>query len=353
MQGEKSDVQVMLEGVGLFSKAGRVSGVKYPALKLRSQMLSGHVPSVKVGGDRLSGPKARSFLPKSVLDQLVEESKEEETEKAHQSVEINPASNRKSHKNRFKLPRANQTPPIGAYNCSFSLVERRIRTANFHLRPKTHRRSELPVRPDHFHSTFSPQAHVPSPVSFEKQVARPSILTQSTGVHEGRFIPFNDLSTVISKYHRVPSPHISHSKPQNPTRNSEFGPSFNTYQASYSLVQEDLGKGGALFDKQTSRPSNSLQIHDLEYKSSFRLVEKRGTAANFRTFQREKRVKSPLPAFMCEGVSRMSLDILMEKGLEMNSFSAEKSAESPQKSVRTATTQFSPSPRYFHRLRTN
>jgi hypothetical protein len=352
MQGEKSDVQIMLEGVGLFSKAGKVSGVKYPALKLRSQMLSGYAPSIKVDGGRLSGPRARSFLPKSVLDQLVEESREEEAERANQSVEINTGCGSKSRKNRFKLPKASLTPPIGAYNCSFSLVERRIRTANFHLRPKTQRRSELPACPDHLDSPSPPQAHVPSPVSFEKQAARPSILTQSTDVHEGRFVPFNDLSTVISKYHRVASPDIARSKRGNHMRNSGFGPSFNTYRASYSLVQEDLGKGGAQFDKQTSRPSNSLQMHDLEYERSFRLVEKRVTAPNFCKSQKEKRLESPLPAFMCEGVSRLSLNVLMDKGLEMNSFSAEKSSESPQKTVRTSS-QFSPSPRRFHRLRTN
>lgn len=351
MQEEKSNVQVMLEGVGLFSKAGKVCGVKYPALKLRSQLLSGHAPTIKVTFGRASGPKARSFIPKSILDKLAEDSRDFEDERMNKTLEISPGRSQ-SHTDRFKPPAAALTPPIGAYNCSFSLVERRIRTANFHLRPQTKRRSEPPICPNHLESPRLLEPHVPSPISFEKQSARPSILTLSAGVHEGRFVLFNDMPTAYSKYRRVPSPDIARSKGKSHVRNRGFGPSFNTYQASYRLVQENLAHCAADFSKQTSRPPNALQMHDLDYERSFRLVEKRITAPDFCKSQKEKMHNSPLPAFMREGVSRLSLNTLMDKGLEMNNFAARKSSESPSKAGKTST-QSSPSPRRFQRLRTN
>jgi len=341
----------MLEGVGLFSKAGKGCGVKYPALKLRSQLLSGHVPSVKVGSGRVSGPKTRSFLPKSVLDQLLQEGRELEDERGNKSMEVSPGGDSQPRTDRFKPPPAALSPPIGAYNCSFSLVERRTCTANFLLRPQTKRRSESPICPHRLESPRVLIPHIPSPISFEKQAVRPSILTLSADVHEGRFELFNSMPTAYSKYRRVPSPDLARSKGKTHIRNRAFGPSFNTYRASYRLVQNNFGKGAADFSKQTGRPSNALQMHDLDYERSFKLVEKRITAPDFCKSQKEKQRKSPLPAYMREGVSRLSLNTLMDKGLEMNSFATRRS-EFPGKEGKHST-QSSPSPRRFQRLHTN
>ena len=349
MQEGKSDVQVMLEASGLFSKAGKVSGVKYPTLKLRTQLLSGHSPSIKPTIGTSIPPKARIFLPKAMLDKIVDDSAGPEIRAGGTITENSTGLGRQYRENWGKGSTArNTTPPVGSYDCSFALVEKRVRSPNLTLRKRTERRSEPPTSPDRLSSGTVLSPHIPSPISFTKQVPRPSITTQIQDVHEGRFQPFNDMPTTISKYRRVTSPDIAKGKRGAQRPASVTGPSFNTYRASYTLVQSDLGKFCPDFSKQIGHQPIQFPLHDLAYDRSFHLVEKRSTAPSFCPSQHRKTPQSVLPAFMCKGVSRLSLNILMDKGLEMNSFSVGKScASSPVK-----TRHSSPSPKRFNRLAT-
>ena len=327
MSSEKSDLQMMLECVGLFSKAGRVSSVRYPALKLKDQMLSGVTPTVAV--DRIGLPtrvKARQHVSQQEVERLIAQASEGEDRDVRKArePEKSAAFTSQSRGEREKATaRRDQIPPVGAYNSHFGLVEKRVLTPNMHTRPKSQSRCSRPETPDRAQSSLL-QSHVPSPVPFKKQAPRPNITSMSAGVNEGRFVTFNDMPLMVSKYKRVSTPDLSKSRARTTRQSKGFEPTFNTYNASYRLVQEDLGKVGIEFGKQRERqPILASQLHDLSYydRLNFSQVEQRVTSPEFyRVSSRPEPSESPLPFFMRKVKSRASLNTLTDKGLEMNNF---------------------------------
>ena len=363
MTSEKSDLQTMLEAVGLFSKAGRVSQVRYPALKLKDQMLSGVTPTVAV--DRLGLParvKAKPHASQKEVERLIAQASEwdERDVRKTKSPERSTSFTSQSRVEREKATaRRDQIPPVGAYNCSFGLVEKRVLTPNMHTRPRSQSRCSRAETPERVSSSVFQSQHVPSPIPFKKQAPRPNITSMSADVNEGRFVTFNNMPEKITKFKRVSTPDLSRPRAKTARQSKGFEPTFNTYNASYRLVQEDLGKVGIEFGKQRERqPILASQLHDLSYhdRLNFSQVERRVTSPEFhRVSSRPEPSESPLPFFMRKNKSRASLNTLTDKGLEMNYFgglrvvSLSASPQKHQHSLRQSVAS-SPSPKKMHSL---
>ena len=332
---------MMLEAVGLFSKAGRVALVRYPALKMKEQMLSGVMPTVSA--DQLGLPgrvKAKMHASQQEIERIVALAVEGDDRDVRKSKEpeMSTSFTSQSRVAREKAAaRRDQIPPVGAYNCTFALVEKRVLTPNLNERPKSQSRRQRAETPDHMQSTTYQSRHIQSPIPFKKQTTRPNITSLSNGVNEGRFVSFNDMPLIITKYKRVSTPDLGKTRARTSRVSKGFEPTFNTYNACYRLVQEDLGKVGVGFQKQRERqPNVASQIHDLSYeKVNYAQVERRVTSPEFyRASSRPEPSESPLPFFMRKIKSRASLNTLMDKGLEMNHFGdlrVESMSASPQK----------------------
>jgi hypothetical protein len=93
-----------------------------------------------------------------------------------------------------------------------------------------------------------------------------------------------------------------------------------SYNSVYSQVEEDLGKVGIPFSKKLKRRPLMNPMHDLDYTDKpFTAVEPRAISPDFsKVLSRPE--TSMLPSFMSMVPTRLAMDTLHDKMLEMNSY---------------------------------
>lgn len=137
-------------------------------------------------------------------------------------------------------------------------------------------------------------------------------------VNEKRFESYEDMPSVSGKYKRVSTPDMTKYRPRDYKYLQEEV--FPTYNSSYKLVSDDLGKVSN-FDKYSPRKPILLShlTNMYGYQVNYGMVERRVSSPDFKKTGARPESASPLPLYMQKINSRASLNMLNEKMLEMNS----------------------------------
>lgn len=314
----------------MYSKFGKVLAERFQILKHRDEILSGKVKKIKPPPVFSTNLKLTSidFLEsndhENSLNEVTEENQDRcqsedlvhcHTTKQKNSVAFTSQSRTDFYKSTDKKIVA---PPCGHYDCKYSLVFKSVCVPKFKPKPKTvPRRGHKRV-----HSSKSERNEIKPKTRtfkepFENQTSRPSITKSIKGVHEKRFIRFDDMPELCSKYKRAATPNMG--------KGTERGPLFKIkeaspdYKPSYKIVESDLGKVTS-FDKYSARKngSKSQREDSRVYKPNYALVEKRVCSPDFRKISSRPTSATPLPSYMKSANWRAAIELINEKSLEMN-----------------------------------
>ncbi|CAG9314749.1 unnamed protein product [Blepharisma stoltei] len=302
----------------MFSKFGKICQERFQILKHREEILSGRSPRKS---PRPQAPRSKSQqlspekLQEILRDSIVSDSPQNKSPPKQSYAFMSQTRDEFYKANGLKSP----APPCNHYDARYELVDKQPRKTDFRERPKTASRvrnqskiSDLENIPER------PRTKLKGAIPLDKQLPRPSIVKMTNDVNEKRFEHYEDMPVVLGKYKRVSTPDIAKSKP----RDDKFlhEDVFPTYDTSYKLVSDDLGKV-ANFDKYSPRKpillSHLTNMHG--YKVNYGMVERRVSSPDFKKVGSRPESASPLPIYMQKINSRASLNILSEKMLEMNS----------------------------------
>ena len=194
-------------------------------------------------------------------------------------------------------------------------------SSTFHLTAPRHKRanSTMPVkiktRPKP-KLKYNPN-HIQSPISFDKQLARPDLLKNSLDVNANRFIAFNHSPPALSNTRRISSPNFALYQGRKKSLMYSSLEDQPSYDPNYSQVFRSTERGLIAFEKlqgrRESRPKSTLVPRDIDYTC----VDKKVRSPLLGKTQ-PKPCDPILPAFMLEAITRGNM--ITQKGLEMNSF---------------------------------
>ncbi|CAG9314251.1 unnamed protein product [Blepharisma stoltei] len=163
--------------------------------------------------------------------------------------------------------------------------------------------------------------HVQSPISFEKQLARPEFLKWAQDVHHNRFIPFDHSPPISTKVQNIRTPDMSKYLGRETFKTYQDLSSQASYDPNYSAVKKNTEKGTIKFNKAQGRPPfhritksdiiiDSINYSQIDSKTQSPDLSKSPT----------KPCDKTLPAFMLSGTDRNALKHISLKTLEMNSY---------------------------------
>lgn len=304
----------------MYSKFGKVLAERFQILNHRDEILSGKVKKMK------PPPVFTRNTPKPQSVDITDESSIVESVK-ELPMQINPSQTAKktcsflsqSREDFYKATDKKITsPPCGHYNCKYSLVYSSIRVPKFKGRPPTRSRRKTVQSFSDFESPpEKPRKKVKTPISFDKQISRPSITSYSNDVNEERFVKFDDMPENYSKYKRVSTPNLCKGTERNKLFPShEHSPDYNP---SFKLVTNDIGKV-TKFEKYSARKEGKVDFqNDVRvYKPNYSFVEKKICGPDFAKISSRPTSASPLPCFMKNANWRTAIGLMNEKSLEMN-----------------------------------
>ncbi|CAG9323795.1 unnamed protein product [Blepharisma stoltei] len=302
----------------MYSKFGKVCTERFQILKHKEEILSGKSPkkSIKTQPPRAHSQQLSPEKLQEILRENISIDLPDEKPSPKQSCAFMSQTREEFYKaNGSKSP----APPCNHYDARYKLVDKQPRKIDFSERPKTASRVMKETKLSDFESPpEKPRSKIKGAISLEKQLPRPSIVKMTSDVNEKRFEAYEDMPNVCGKYRRVSTPDIGKAR----ARDSKFLQEevFPTYNSSYKLISDDLGKV-ASFEKYSPRKpillSHLTNMHG--YKVNYGMVEKRVRSPDFKRTGSRPDSASPLPLYMKQMNSRASLNILNEKMLEMNS----------------------------------
>jgi hypothetical protein len=181
---------------------------------------------------------------------------------------------------------------------------------------------QTPINEAEHPKEVEPTRKLISAISFRKQLGRASFSAQGQDVNEKRFETLNLCPSVSSLHRRVRTPSMKQYLPRdNRTfKTLEFLP---TYTPKFDFIMKDLGKTGMPFHRQLSKPSMEIKtMNDLVYEhTDAPLLRPRVSSPDFAlTTSRHSKSGTPLPTFMHYNASRLSVQGVNHKMLEMNHF---------------------------------
>ncbi|OMJ81843.1 hypothetical protein SteCoe_17606 [Stentor coeruleus] len=204
----------------MYSKFGKVIAERFQILNHRDEILSGRVKKIRPpSAFARNEPKSTSF--DITEEYTVDESPQEpEVSEVKEKILKNTVSFTSQSREEFykSTDKKIYSPPIGHYNCKYSLVFKAVNAPKFKMRPPTKsRRKKLRSKSAMGISLEKPKQRPKSPLTpFDKQMPRPPITSLTKDVNEKRFACFNNMPAIYTKYKRVSTPNMSKSTERGP-----------------------------------------------------------------------------------------------------------------------------------------
>ena len=290
----------------MYSKQGRQSASRFLILKHKEEILAGKVK--KVAPKKPQFGLHRKYLSPNTVRQLIEESVQAQ-HTPNESVVV-PSSNFKAQsRQQFYQARNKRSHGPSAYNCKYEFVHAKVIVPNFDHYSRANSASRSARQPSEI-TPGKPRKRVSSGVGFAKQLPRPSSaepVANQLSYPQKRCVEKRCSTPDFRKYR---------------TRNTELVEERMTlmqYSPSYKLVSADLGKVPN-FDQYLERQPMIIEhlVNSRTYKPNYSSVERRVSCPDFTRGMARPCSAGNLPEHMTSVNSRIALDTVSEKMLEMN-----------------------------------
>ena len=291
----------------MYSSYGKQASNRYKILNEKEEILLGGHKIYHVDRPKFDKIFKRALSPESLMKMIKKSMKDDRISAAK---EASPSKNSASFmaQSREAFYRSNSSKAIGSsgmYNCKYDLISKRPRVTKIvKEKPKS---SSKPT--ENGYTFINPEKvskHIPSPVSFEKQLPKltKKAISTTPDPYDGEK-PKKCVTPNISKYL---------------ARNYSYLPKNRVaacYEPSYKLVENNLGRAPS-FEKYTSREPIVIEhlVNSRVYQPNYAIIEKRRSSPDLSKGKKP----SLFPEFMTTNSSRIGLNMLSEKMLQMNMF---------------------------------